>query len=154
MLINQKGAIAVLADKKPVGIITEKDIVEILYKSINLDERADKYSRKTLITARGNRTIGYALNLMIGNNIRRVIVTDDSNNFLGIITQQDLLKQFEDDFYRSTFKVKHIIENLRYMISVPIECSLSKILEEMVENKISSVPILEDGEAVGIITEK
>jgi diguanylate cyclase (GGDEF)-like protein len=154
MLINQKGAIAVLEDNQPVGILTEKDIVEILHNGIDLDERADKYARKSLITTTGNRTIGYALNLMIENNIKRVIVTDDSNNFLGLITQKDLLKQLEDDFYRSTFKVKHIIENLRYMISVPIECSLCEVLAEMVENEVSSVPIIKDGEAVGIITEK
>ncbi len=154
MLINQKGAIAILEDKQPVGILTEKDIVEILYKGIDLDERADKYATKSLITTPGNRTIGHALNLMVENNIRRVIVTDDLNNFLGLITQKDLLKQLEDDFYRSTFKVKHITENLRYMISIPIECSLREVLEEMVENKFSSVPITKNGEAVGIITEK
>jgi diguanylate cyclase (GGDEF)-like protein len=154
MLINQKGAIAILEDKQPVGILTEKDIVEILYRGIDLDERADKYARKLLITTKGDRTIGYALNLMIENNIRRVIVTDDSNNFLGLITQKDLIKQLEDDFYRSNFKVKHITENLRYMISAPIECTLCEVLIEMAENKVSSVPVTKDGEAVGIITEK
>jgi diguanylate cyclase (GGDEF)-like protein len=154
MLINQKGAIAVLEDKQPVGILTEKDIVEILHRGVDLDERAYKYATKSLITTKGNRTIGYALNLMVENNIKRVIVTDDLNNFLGIITQKDLLKQLEDEFYRSMFKVRHITENLRYMISVPIECSLSEVLEEMVENKFSSVPVTKDGEAVGIITER
>ena len=38
-------------------------------KGINLDERADKYAKKSLISTKGDRTIGYALNLTIENNI-------------------------------------------------------------------------------------
>jgi diguanylate cyclase (GGDEF)-like protein len=154
MNINKKGVVVVLEGEKPVGILTERDIVEIFYRDIDFNERVDAYARKNLITTRGDRTIGHALNLTIENNIRRVVVTDDSDRFLGVITQQDLLKPLEEDFYRSTLKVRHIIDTLRKLISVPPYHTLREVLKLMVEHKISAVPIIRDGEALGIITEK
>jgi|GEM_PF-6613145 len=107
---NGKGVVVILDDAIPVGILTEKDIVEILYRSVDLNSPAMNCARKDPITIKEDKAIGYALNLMVANNIRRIILTDDSNNFKGIITQQDIIKYLEDDFYRSTIKIRHIRE--------------------------------------------
>ncbi len=154
MKSNRMGVIVILEDKQPTGILTERDIVEIVYKGFDMDEMANKFAHKALITTNGDRQIGYALNLMIENNIRRVVVTDDNNYFLGVITQQDLLIHLEEDFYRSTIRVKHILEKLGYLIGVPPHDSLNNVLGNMVKNKISSVAVIKDEIAVGIITEK
>ncbi len=92
--------------------------------------------------------------MTIDNNIRRVIITDDSDNFLGLVTQQDLLKYVEEDFYRLTIKIKHILKETGYLISVSPDDSLNDVLREMIENNISSVLAIKDKVAVGIITEK
>ncbi len=154
MNVNQKGVVVVLEEDHPEGIITERDVVGILYRGVSLDETADKYARKDLVTAKGDRTIGYALNLMINNKIRRLIITDDSGEFYGIVTHQDLLKYLEEDFYRLTLKVKHILKKTEYLISVSADNTLNYILEKMVKNRISAVPVIKDEKAVGIITEK
>ena len=154
MNVNQKGVVVVLEDDHPEGIITERDVVGILYRGVCLDEKVDKYARKDLVTAKGDRTIGYALNLMIDNKIRRLIITDDSGKFDGIVTHQDLLKYLEEDFYRLTLKVKHILKKTECLISVSADNTLNYILEKMVKNRISAVPVIKDEKAVGIITEK
>lgn len=151
---NQRGVVVVLRDNRPLGILTERDIVGIVYEGTDLDDRVDKYAKKTLVTTRGDRTIGYALNLTLVNNIRRVVVVDDSDNFLGIVTLQDLLKYIEEDFYRLTIKVKHILKRIGYLISVLPEDPISKAVEIIAKNKISAVPVIEDGKAIGILTEK
>ncbi len=152
--INKKGVVAIVENNRPVGILTERDIVEILFNEYDLDESVNKFSHKRLITTSGNRTIGYALNLMLDNNIRRLIVTDMAENFIGIVTQQDLLKFLEEDFYRSTIKVKHILDGTESLISVSPDDSLRRVLSKMVKNKISAVVVLSNSAAVGIITEK
>ncbi len=154
MNINQKGVVAILENNKPVGILTEKDIVEILYRGFNLDEKLIQFTNKTLIATRENRTIGYALNLMIEHDIRRVIIKDELNNFAGIVTQQDVLKHIEDDYYRSTLKVTQILERLKSLVSISAEKSLHDVLRIMVENKISAIPAISNGIATGIITER
>ncbi len=151
---NSKGVVVILKEDKAAGILTERDIVEILYEGGSLDEEVWRYAKKNLVSTIGDRTVGYALNLTLENKIRRVIVVDESGAFLGVVTQQDLLRYLEEDFYRLTIKIKHILRKERKLFSAGLDDSLKDILKIMVGNKISAVPVLEDGIAVGIITEK
>ena len=151
---NEKGVVVVLKGEKPVGILTERDVVRLLYTGVDLAEGAERFVRKPLVTARGKRTIGYALSLMVENNIRRLLVVDSSDNFLGVVTQQELLNHLEEDFYRSSLTVKHIFDQLKDLVTVARNDSITEVLKKMVEHNISAVPILENDMAVGIITEK
>lgn len=154
MNANQKGAVVILDGKKPVGILTERDVVEILYKEFNLDGPADRFARKDLVTTYGDRAIGYALNLTIENNIRRIIVIDKKGNFLGIVTQQDLLNHLEEDIYRSTLQIKHIIGRQGVIIGVSPQESLRDVLAKMIAHKISALAVMDGYRSIGIITEK
>ncbi|RJQ44931.1 MAG: diguanylate cyclase [Nitrospiraceae bacterium] len=154
MHLNQKGVVVVLRDEKPAGIMTERDIVEVLYNKYDLNERVEKYAIKSLVTTRGDRTVGYALNLMIENHIRRVIVIDEEEHFIGIATHQDLLKHVEEDFYRQTIKIKHILNKSRALISIAPEESLRELLKKMIDNRISAVPVVQENKPIGIISEK
>lgn len=154
MDLNGKGVVVILKDTIPEGIITEKDIVEMVYNGIDTNSPVIQYAKKNLITTPETKAIGHALNLMVSNNIRRIIVTDKSGRFIGVITQQDMVRHLEDDFYRSTLKIRHIIENIHQLIYIDYDSSLGDAIKKMVENKVSSVPIIKDGRANGIITEK
>ena len=81
-------------------------------------------------------------------------MVDDAGNFLGIVTHKDLLKHLEEDYYRSTLKVKHIFDNLRTLVSVGPTDSISEVLKRMVDHRISAVPVVDNGRPAGIITEK
>lgn len=151
---NSKGVVVILEDKKPTGILTERDIVEILYKGSSLDDPVRKYGTKALVTTKGDRTVAYALNLTLLNKIRRVIVVDDAGDFLGVVTQQDLLRYLEEDFYRLTIKIKHILKKTVRLLSVSPEESLYNVLKIMYTRRISSVPVLKRRKPVGIISEK
>jgi CBS domain-containing protein len=151
---NEKGVVVVLKENKPIGILTERDVVSLLYTEVDLDEKTERFARKPLIVASGIRTISYALSLMIENNIRRLVVVDSSENFLGVVTQKHLLKYLEEDFYRSSLRVKHIFDQLKDLVSAAQNDAIRDVLEKMVEHNISAVPIAENGIAIGIITEK
>ena len=152
---NGRGVVVVLDDKKATGILTERDIVKFLHKGIDLDTKVTGLAGKKLVMTKGDRTVGYALNLMIENNIRRIVVTDGFlEEFVGIVTQQDLLKYLEEDFYRASIKVKHILDKLGHLINVDPDDSLRSALAQMVENNISAVAVVTDGVAEGIISEK
>jgi diguanylate cyclase (GGDEF)-like protein len=154
MNMNRKGVVVVLEGERPVGILTERDIVEILFNNVDLSNKVIDYAEKTLVSAKGSRTVAYAINLTLENNIRRVVVSDDSDNFIGVVTQQELLKYLEEDFYRLTIKVKHVLKNLNLLISVGPSETLHNVLKLMVANKISSVAILRNRKPIGIVTEK
>ena len=89
---NEKGAVVILEEREqPVGILTERDAVRLIYDGIDRNEPVKEFAKKTVITAMGDRTIGYAMDLMLENNIRRLVVVDEMGIFLGLVTQQDLL---------------------------------------------------------------
>jgi diguanylate cyclase (GGDEF)-like protein len=154
MSINNKGAVVILENEKPIGIMTERDIVDILYRGGGLNERADTFANKSLITARSDRSLIHALNLMIENNVRRIVVNDRINNFVGLVTQKDLLKYLEEDCYRSTLKAKHVVKKMGHLINASPDDSLNEVLAQMVENKISSVAVVNEGVAEGIVSEQ
>ncbi len=154
MTENGKGVLILLQGERAAGILTERDVVRHMFAGGSLEEIADRVARKPLVAANGDRTIGYGLNVLVGNNVRRLVVVDNSGNFLGIVTHKDLLKHLEEDFYRSTLKVKHIFDNLRGLVSVGPADLIADVLRKMVDHKISAVPIVEKGNPIGIITEK
>ncbi|UCD86548.1 MAG: GGDEF domain-containing protein [Desulfobacterales bacterium] len=154
MYKNGQGVVVVLKQNRPVGILTERDVVNLLYTRVDLSEECERFARKPLVMARGKRTIGYAMSLMVENNVRRLLVVDQSDNFLGVVTQQELLNYLEEDFYRSSLKVKHVFDQLKDLVSVAREDAIREVLKKMVDHNISAIPILGNKVAVGIITEK
>lgn len=154
MYINEQGVVVILKNGRPAGIMTERDIAKMLYNNVDLDEGLDSLLSKKLISTRDTRSVVHGLNLMTEHNIRRLIVTDDNNNFLGVVTQQNMLQYIENDYYRAALKVKHILDRLNNIICVSPDETLRNALAILVEKTISAVPIVSKGRAIGIITEK
>ena len=151
---NGMGVVVVLDGERPKGILTERDAVRILCREFNLSDKAGPYARKTLIAASGTRTIGHALIIMVENNIRRLVVTGAADSFLGVVTQQDLLRNTEDGFFRASLEVRHVLNKASDLVfAVPGE-RITDVLRRMVDRGVGAVPVLQEGRAVGIITEK
>ena len=47
---NKKGVVVVLKEGRPIGIVTERDVVRLLYRGGNLDERVNIFARKRIRT--------------------------------------------------------------------------------------------------------
>ena len=91
---NNIGSIIIVAlgnSIKPVGIITERDIVRIIGKlnSVLLHVPIRDLMSKPLITLSPDRTIKDALETMQQKNIRRIPIVD-KETVLGIITAKDI----------------------------------------------------------------
>jgi glycosyltransferase involved in cell wall biosynthesis/CBS domain-containing protein len=87
------GSIVVVENNQPVGIITEKDMVQRVLKSeknLELTLARDVMS-KPLVTIEPERTIADALEAMQQHNIRRLIVTR-GGALVGLTTERRLLE--------------------------------------------------------------
>jgi CBS domain-containing protein len=79
---------------KPVGIITERDIVKkVAYIGLNPEQTRVNYIMSTpVISISSDMDIFEAMMMMQKNKFRRVVVTDSGGSLIGLITQTDLFK--------------------------------------------------------------
>jgi CBS domain-containing protein len=79
---------------EPVGIITERDIIRKIgeVELFTTQTSIRELMSKNLISIKPDNTISDAIELMHGNNIRRLPVIDNDGKMVGIITDKDILK--------------------------------------------------------------
>ncbi|MDD5417718.1 MAG: CBS domain-containing protein [Candidatus Nanoarchaeia archaeon] len=111
MIKNHVGSLVVAKNKKLMGIITEKDMLNKLIANAKSPEKVlvkDIMTKKPISI--GRRTdIAEALDLMIRNDFRRLPVVEN-NSLVGIITEKDLLRIAPKvmDFLITKKKIKEI----------------------------------------------
>jgi CBS domain-containing protein len=95
MVDENVGAVIVVDRGKPVGIITEKDVLErAVTSNTNLHGIVAKdVMSSPLITINADRPIKDALELMQNHQIRRLAVTENEA-LVGLVTERRLLKTF------------------------------------------------------------
>jgi CBS domain-containing protein len=93
MVRENIGAAVVIENDHPVGIITEKDVLErvvIPEKNMHRTLAGDIMS-KPLITIETDRSIKEALEIMKKNDVRRLVVTKDTK-VIGLVSERRLLE--------------------------------------------------------------
>lgn len=141
-------------NKKPVGIITEKDFVRAIYehggKSIEKILVRD-FMSKNLITVTRKDTIQKCAKLMHQNKISSVLVLEDDGRLAGIVTKTDLASVF---LTRSVGKLLVSDIMTPKVITVMPADSLLLVESLLVKYRISRIVVERDKKPVGIITNR
>jgi len=92
MITNNIGAVIVISGGNPVGIITERDVVEKVTRAGRDPSKikAEEIMSSPLISIEADKTIGDALVLMRDKKVRRLGVTR-RGRLVGIVTERRLL---------------------------------------------------------------
>lgn len=104
MVKENIGAVVAVEDGRPVGIITERDVLERVIKphrDFELTLVGDVMSTPLIFIDAG-RTIGDALEIMRRHNIRRLVVVEDGA-LLGLTTERRLLEVAHTSYVAMTF---------------------------------------------------
>ena len=147
-------------NKKPAGIVTEKDIVRFLYAEFpkrSLDEiRLDEIiTNQQLITVEGGTDVGDCAKLMLNNNISSLVIVkanNDNNSILnGIITKSDLLDAYARSFGGDVTINEYMTKKV---LTVEPDESVHIVLLIMADGNVSRVIVVGDNNSkpVGIIT--
>jgi CBS domain-containing protein len=99
MVRKDVGSVVITAHGKPVGIVTERDILRSLgyRKAIRPDTAVEMIMSKPLVSINSNSTIGDAAETMAKRKMRRLLVKEDGR-YIGIVTQRDLQRGMSDTF--------------------------------------------------------
>ena len=88
--------LVIIEDHKPVGIVTERDLVDTLAKILETDipllhTQVDELMSSPPITIKENATLFEALVISRSHKIRHLPVVDSNDEFVGLITQSNLV---------------------------------------------------------------
>ena len=161
-LINSNSRLTFVREDGQIKVV---NIYDVLKEILNDKEILRKMNLNEIIneayTIYEDENIKKAIGIMKDKGISRLIVLDKNNKVSGIISLTDILKYMlidnsnnirtpnEKDF---DIKIKSIMSNK--LIFTNKDDDLEKIINLMIENKVFSLPILDNGNLVGIITAK
>ena len=93
MTENDIGSVLVTRNEKPVGILTERDILRKVcpQQLCTREITAGEVMSKPLIHVQSDAGLGQASSLMTLKNVRRLLVMD-KGKLVGIVTQKDVMK--------------------------------------------------------------
>lgn len=81
------------------GVVSERDIVRAVADRVRLDERVDDVMSTELASIDARDSIAAAIDLVIANDIRHLVVTDH-DLAVGVVSARDLLQAMNDQFGR------------------------------------------------------
>jgi len=157
MVDNGIGRVVVVDENRPVGIITQKDIINFLVADKSLrgleDITAEESMSTRLITATRNTSISLVARTMIDKGISSVLIVDDGYRLEGIVTKADIIKWYGAFHFELAFKVKEFMTTK--IVTVRPSQSVFLVASLMSKHKISRILVVAslENKLVGIITE-
>lgn len=91
------GSVVIMENRKPVGILTERDFARIVRHGIlNGRDRAKHQMTRPVVTVKSNKSVADIIKLMRRKHIKHLPVVDKRLHLVGIISARDLAKAMID----------------------------------------------------------
>ena len=160
MLEKGIGSVPVMDDDKMVGIVSKADFVTlavgIAFDKITVKE----VMTKDLVEVSPTERLVHARRLMKDSHVGRLPVIDEGK-LVGIVTSKDLMRAFIDfrkkvpEKYQKSQIKDVLVEDI--MSSSPVftskDATISEVAKIMMDTGYNGLPVVEDDEVVGIITQ-
>lgn len=154
LLRHRISRLVVIENEKPVGIITEKDLVKAIYRIDNKiieNVRVYEIITKRLLTITEDATLYDCAKMMLNNKISSVVILKKDGSLSGIITKTDLISVFLTQAVEP-LKISKIMT--RPVITVKPADSLLYVESMLIKNRISRIVVVRNRKPVGIITHR
>jgi CBS domain-containing protein len=90
MVHGEFGAVVITENGKPIGILTERDILKSIgNEMMEPENKVEIIMSAPLIAVDSSASLGEAAEVMLTNNIRRLMVKEN-DEYVGIISQREL----------------------------------------------------------------
>lgn len=94
-------AIVVLDASKPIGIVTERDLIRLGHSRADGNRPLSEVMTAPVISVSLNRSVYFAIELMREYQIRTLAVVDGQEEFQGMITEHDVVGRIESHYVKT-----------------------------------------------------
>ncbi len=154
----------IVRDGRKYGIIEINDFLQIIKPEFR-NVRVRDVMNPEVITVKRFDTIAKALSTMRNHDVDRVVVVDEKNRVIGILTGKDIIDRVISPRKRARFgeesgeKEKTLSIMVESIMSSPVVTvdrnrSVAEVIDLMIERGISSVVVTRDGFPDGIVIKK
>jgi PAS domain S-box-containing protein/putative nucleotidyltransferase with HDIG domain len=151
---NDISCVVVLLDGKPVGIVTERNIVNFAVR------QGGKYKdclscdlmSTPVVTAHKDMDVFEAHNLFSLRNIRHLVVVDDDQHAIGVVTQSDIVTLLSLESFIDIKTIDEVMSRNVFVLSKDV--AINTALEEMAERAVSCIVVVQNEKPIGILTER
>lgn len=92
------GAVPVLENNRPIGFVTDRDIViSCVAEGYSMDKPISHAMNEDVICVKEDQDIEEATRLMEENQVSRVLVVDDNERPIGMVSLHDLTESHDDE---------------------------------------------------------
>ena len=141
LMANKRiGNLVVVENEKPVGILTEREIIQYLSQWLKIPNRLLEYVRVQPFEAvKPDTTIFEAAKTMISKK-SRLLVFDSDSDLVGIITASDIIKAFR------TTDINPALEDImtRKVFNLEYDRTIIRAIRMMHNHRIGSIIILDN----------
>ena len=146
-------SIVITEDARPIGIITERDIVTAtLQPDLGMTRQAQTLMSTPVISIHHNSDYREAYLKMVEENIRHLVVIDAEAKAAGVISESDFLDLLNVE---ELIAVKDVANVMTYNV---ITChntdSVESVLSRMRQYRISNLVVVHENKPIGIISER
>lgn len=144
--------VVVSGDKKPLGVITERDIVNMMSGGKLNGNLVREVMSSPVITVNADEDVFSAVNSFVSRGIRHLVAVTDKGTVIGVLTLTNLMELLGFEYFVDLKEVSEIMT--RSVVTIEKDVSVLDTVRLMARSGVSCVVITEGNEPVGILTER
>ncbi|MDO9240784.1 MAG: CBS domain-containing protein, partial [Methylicorpusculum sp.] len=152
MAEDQISSIVITDNGKPLGILTERDLLKLAHAHISPLTPINEVMTSPVVTIKKKCTIETALTLFLDRPIRHLVVVDEHDWVAGIVSESDFFRHMGVTLVRQLGDLNGIMD--KELPRIHSSSSLDEAIALMLLKQSSYVLVMEDEKTLGILTER
>jgi diguanylate cyclase (GGDEF)-like protein/PAS domain S-box-containing protein len=140
------------ANNHPVGIVTERNILRAMQSGHQPDTQLQHVMSSPVITVDHNIDCQQAYRLCLREGIRHLVLIDAEGELTGVASETDFRLHMNLEALAGVHSVVSVMS--RSVLSLPPDSTLREALNLMQAQRDTCVLVVDDGQPVGIVTER
>lgn len=152
MADHRVSSLLILESRRLLGIMTERDILRAMHLGVDSATAVRTLMSEPVLTASPDLDFRSGQQMLDQYGVRHLVLIGPEQEVLGVVTESDFRSHLELDVFRRIQNLSTVME-CRNALVAP-DTSLANALAHMVEGRLDHVLVTENGNALGILTER